>query len=97
MKNVGMPFVKETFVITKEKPMKDFSKAEKVAVKYLLEWGRRGEIDFPDAVVTSYFNLLSGDAHVQREAVRVLCSHIEGVIDKDKLKQVEKEMLSCID
>ena len=94
---IGMWFVIKEYIITKYMPMKDFSKAEKVAVKYLIEWGRCGELDFPDSVVISYFNLLAGDAQEQKEAVKVLCGHIESIIDKDKLKQVEKEMLSCID
>lgn len=76
--------------------MKDFSKAEKVAVKYLLEWSRCGEVDFPDSVVTSYFNLFSGNLEEQREAVEILCGHIRGLLGEEKLKQVEQELLSCI-
>jgi len=77
--------------------MKDFTKAEKVAVKYLLEWGQLGDVDFPDSVVTSYFDLLSGNIKEQNDAVKNLCGYVKGFLGEEKSKQVEKELLSCIE
>ncbi len=76
--------------------MKDFTRAEKVAVKYLLEWGRSGEIDFPDSVVLSYFDLLSGNAEEKKGAVENLYSHVKGLLGEEKSQQVKKELLACI-
>lgn len=76
--------------------MNDFTKAEKVAVKYLLEWGRFSENGFPDSVVSSYFDLISGDEKEQQNAVENLCIHVKGVLGDEKSKQIEKELLACI-
>ena len=76
--------------------MKDFTKAEKIAVKYLLDWGRFAEVDFPDTVVSSYFDLLSGNAQEKKNAVKNLCGHVKGVLGIEKSKQVEKELMACV-
>ncbi len=76
--------------------MKDFTKAERVAVKYLVEWGRFGEVDFPDSVVASYFDLLSGNQDAQEKAIKNLCNHVKGVLGEEKAKEVEQELLNSI-
>ena len=76
--------------------MGDFTKAEKIAVKYLLDWGRFAEVDFPDAIVSSYFDLLSANNTERLEAVNNLCKHVKGILGEAKSKEVEQELLSCL-
>ncbi|WP_152541823.1 hypothetical protein [Saccharicrinis fermentans] len=81
---------------SKQYVMGDFTKAEKIAVRYLVEWGQYGDVEFPDSIVMSYFNLLAGTEKEQREAVRNLCGHVRCLLGEEKSKEVEKELLSCI-
>ncbi|MGQ1785122.1 MULTISPECIES: hypothetical protein [unclassified Saccharicrinis] len=76
--------------------MSDFTKAEKIAVRYLIEWGQYGDVEFPDSIVTSYFDLFSGTEGEQQKAVKQLCGHVKGLLGEEKSREVEKQLLSCI-